>query len=225
MLSLYCVTEGSCELTDLRGAHGERLRPLPFDGVTAVVGESRDGAPAPSVAALRGHDELLRRLAARCRSVVPMRFGQHYVDEHELAQRLLPQCARMSKLLQHVAGCVQMAVRVHGGGPGLAAAVEGEEPARPGTRYLLARRGAAAAVLDPLRARTRAWVRDELLERSRDEPEAATLYQLIPSAHLDRWRAVVAAYPAPASTASAAHPSGSKSPKSNRSTKSSNRAT
>jgi hypothetical protein len=128
----------------------EGLRLVRCGEVSAVVGESEPVPVTPE--ALAAHDAVVRRLADRFESLLPVRFGERIKDEIELAKLLGPREAQLSEALERVRGCAQMTLRVFGD-PEPAPAVD---QGGPGTRYLETRRRARSlpeikSLLDILR--------------------------------------------------------------------------
>ena len=78
-----------------------------------VVGRM-DEAPAADAAALRGHDAVVRRIAATVDAILPMRFGSVAPDEDTAARLFAPRAIELAGRLVHVRGHEQMTLRVFG---------------------------------------------------------------------------------------------------------------
>jgi hypothetical protein len=165
------------------GLKDEPLRFVPVAGVLAAVGDMA-AAPAVSPTTLRGHDAVVRRLAAAVDAILPVRFGTLLDGERALTEAIGVRAPRLREALALVTGREQMTLRVFGT---VAPATEVEAaPADlgPGARYLharqrQARRDADVPELAPLRPRLSALVRAEHAQRHDAPPLLASVYHLI----------------------------------------------
>ena len=72
--------------------------------IDAVVGRE----PVDAV----GHGLAVESLMGRCRSVLPVRFGERFPDEEALRRAVEPRVAELEQRLDELAGCVEIGVRV-----------------------------------------------------------------------------------------------------------------
>jgi hypothetical protein len=76
--------------------------------------------PHGSVAAVTGQDEVdplrhglvVERLLDEAEAVLPVRFGERFATEDELAAAIVPRLEALERQLDHVAGCVEVGVRI-----------------------------------------------------------------------------------------------------------------
>jgi hypothetical protein len=76
--------------------------------------------PHGSVAAVAGQDEVdplrhglvVERLLDEAEAVLPVRFGERFATEDELAAAIVPRLEALERQLDHVAGCVEVGVRI-----------------------------------------------------------------------------------------------------------------
>jgi hypothetical protein len=174
-----------------RGLAGEAVRVVPCAGLHAAVGRL-DAAPDATADALRAHDAVVRRLAARAGALLPARFGSLVEDEAALARVVAPLAVGLGEALALVAGREQMTLRV------LGEASPGREPldapAGPGTRYLLRAAGRfALRELDPVRAALSGRVVAERVEPHARPPLLASVHHLIPRGEARGYEAAVRA--------------------------------
>lgn len=181
---LYAVVGAGARSPSFAGAFGEPLALVSSGNVQAVVG-ARAEVPAVTRESLAGHDRVVRALGAEG-AALPARFGQ-VLDDDALAEALRARGETLAEALALVDGCVQMTLRVAlESGPN-----EGEGRARPtsGRAYLEERRAlrsppelaAFQRALSPL-------ARAEKTQVTRAPRVLASLYQLVPKAHVDEWR-------------------------------------
>lgn len=97
MTHLYAFVRGPREL---EGEFETRV----FGGVVAVLGA---GEPDPL-----HHGLVVESLLARADAVLPVRFGERFEAEDELAAAIAPRLEALEAQLDHVAGCVEVGVRV-----------------------------------------------------------------------------------------------------------------
>lgn len=211
MIYLYGLA-GDAEALELgTGASGEPLRALACGELVAIVGEP-PLAPPVNAATLAAHDQAVRRAAARVPAFLPARFGQVFPTAPELARAIAVEAEGLSRALDLVRGCAQMTLRlfqqVSGAGEqpaAIAPATGGPEPdapaAGPGTRFLGARRAAAAAAaslpeLEPARRALAPFIRAERVRRSTATGFVGTAYHLVATADVAGYLAVARSLPA-----------------------------
>ena len=191
---LYAIV-GSVPVAPLGvGLAGEPLSFVAEGDVVAVVGETED-PPLATPDAIRGHDEIVRRLAEFSEAILPARFGT-VQDAPVLMEWLAATAMGLGEALRLVAGREQMTLHVYDmGGPDMAphtpppSAHPGEPGARlealgPGARYLAERRRhwrqkERVPELEPLRPRLDALVTAERVELRTTPPLRASVYHLI----------------------------------------------
>jgi hypothetical protein len=149
-------------------------------------------APAPSPAALRGHDATVRRLAATTAAVLPVRFGTLVADAGELGRCVRPRARELRAALALVAGREQMTLRVYGAPAVVAGLRRASGSGGRGTRYL-ERQARAAAVpeLDPVRPALAGLVRAERAARGGPPPLLACVYHLVDRGQGPAYRAAL----------------------------------
>ncbi len=189
-LYIYAVAEigDGADLGD--GLAGEALAVVRSGAVAAVIGHMAQ-APEPAADTLRAHDDVVRRLAARCRAVLPARFGSLAPDEAALRAALADRAAEYAASLERVRDREQMTVRIFaatGAGTEAARAAEGTSggipaSAGPGARYLAARAQEAGASgipgLQALLDRLAPVVAAQIIERHDAAPLVASVYHLV----------------------------------------------
>lgn len=116
MIHLYAFARGLRELE-------EGLEARPFGRVVAVIGASE---PDPLQ-----HGLVVERLIDRTEAVLPVRFGQRFESGDDLAGAIAPRLEALERQLDHVAGCVEVGVRIVPRGE----AADGED----GAAYMRAR--------------------------------------------------------------------------------------
>ena len=97
MIHLYAFARGLRELD-------AGLESRPFGRVLAVVGADE---PDP----LR-HGLVVERLLDHADAVLPVRFGERFADDDDLSAAVAPRLEALERQLDHVAGCVEVGVRV-----------------------------------------------------------------------------------------------------------------
>jgi gas vesicle protein GvpL/GvpF len=97
VIHLYAFVQGVRELET-------GLHPRPFGSVAAVVGPEESDP-------LR-HGLVVEGLLDRADAVLPVRFGERFVDDAELAAAVMPRLEALERQLGHVAGCVEVGVRI-----------------------------------------------------------------------------------------------------------------
>lgn len=160
-----------------RGAAGEPLRAFRLrHGLVAIAGEVAHPL-AGTVAVLRAHDRVVRRLVTRLGGLVPARFGGAVEGPRALRDAVAGREAALERALLELHGKVQMTARgvSTGTGPRLPPL-----PRSPGARHLakLARR-ISVPELVAVRDDYGRYVHRELLERSGTPPLAWTAHHLV----------------------------------------------
>jgi hypothetical protein len=97
VIHLYAFVRGLRELENGLEAH-------PFGEVVAVT---RADEPDP----LR-HGLAVESLLERADAVLPVRFGERFATGDELAAAVRPRLEALERQLEHVAGCVEVGIRV-----------------------------------------------------------------------------------------------------------------
>jgi hypothetical protein len=97
MIHLYAFVRGLRELE-------VGLKARPFGSVMAVVG---GGEPDPLQ-----HGLVVESLLDQADAVLPVRFGERFETHDELAAAIAPQLEALEAQLDHVAGCVEVGVRI-----------------------------------------------------------------------------------------------------------------
>ncbi|HXG15490.1 MAG TPA: GvpL/GvpF family gas vesicle protein [Calidithermus sp.] len=193
-LWVYAVVRGRRARAGLGvGLAGERLRAVEVAGLHVVVGPVRRH-PRPSVAALRRHDRIVRRLVSTWNAVLPVRFGTVLSGPHDLVAAVALHGPALRRALALVRGCEQVTLRV-GLSPGVPAprpAGDGVHGPGPGARYLAGRlRAREVPELAPLRRALGPLVRAERVERHAGPPWLASVYHLVPHGRRPRYLAAV----------------------------------
>jgi hypothetical protein len=166
------------------GLADEPLRLVRCGPIVATAGEMTV-SPALTPAALRGHDAVVRRLAALADAILPARFGALATGEADLCARLTQGADGLREALVRVAGREQMILRVSRASPGTAVPPTEElaaAPGGPGARYLAERARAqrsAEDALAPLRPVLDRFVTAERVERHETPPLVASVYHLL----------------------------------------------
>jgi hypothetical protein len=184
-LYLYAVLGAAPTAPRGAGLAGESLRTIACGAVVAAVGEVTE-APAVSPESLRGHDDVVRRLARSVDALLPARFGALAADDRVLCERLARAAGDLREALARVRGREQMILRVFADGEGAARApeIDAGVAASPGTRYLAERARAQRAAtevgeLAPLRPVLARFVVAERVERHSTPPLIASVYHLV----------------------------------------------
>ena len=194
--------------TGIRAAGGGSVRPVNARGTAAVVADCQ-GPLAPTVAALRGHDRVVRRIAKVAPAILPVRFGTLIDSEQSLIKLLDAWSEELQKALTLVDRHCQMTLRLFAPDGAVAVAREVDSAAlidaasleagdaetgtRPGTRYLTHRARAHAAAqaapeLEPLRESLTPIVAAERITRHAQGPLILTAYHLIPRPAVTAYR-------------------------------------
>ena len=183
------------------GLAGEPLSFVAARDVVAVVGDMED-PPLATPDAIRGHDEVVRRLAEFSEAILPARFGT-VQDASALMEWLAATAMELGEALRLVAGREQMTLHVFQEAP-LAGDVEasderaGDPALGPGARYLAERRRhwqqkERVPELEPLRPRLDALVTAERVELRATPPLRASVYHLIERGRSAEYRDAVEA--------------------------------
>ena len=200
LLYLYAILGAPPEGPLPHGVAGELIRLVDCGEVLAAAGEV-PAAPAVEAAALRRHDDAVRRLAAATPAVLPARFGSVVADEPALVERLAPAAAALREALAVVAGREQMTLRIFSPAAdrGRAAGeAETEDHLGPGTAYLRSRLREwmgeqRVAELEPLRPVLERFVLAERVERHQTPPLVASIYHLVTRGEAARYTTTVEA--------------------------------
>jgi hypothetical protein len=80
------------------------LEARPFGGLGAVTGAAQ---PDPLQ-----HGLVVERLLDHADAVLPVRFGERFETEDDLAAAIAPRLEALERQLDHVAGCVEVGVRI-----------------------------------------------------------------------------------------------------------------
>lgn len=116
MIYLYAFVQGLRELEP-------GLEARPFGTLLAVTGEEE---PDPLRFGL-----VVERLRESVDSVLPVRFGEGFAGEEELSAAVAPRLEALEHRLAHVAGCVEVGVRI--------VPIAAREDAPDGAGYMAAR--------------------------------------------------------------------------------------
>lgn len=112
-LYLYAVVDGLPALPRARGVTPGPLRQVKAGRLLVVAGAVPGGfVPAASLASLKAHDRVVRRLWSSARAVVPFRFGAVVESQAELRRLLRPGQEPLRQALALARGRAQMALRL-----------------------------------------------------------------------------------------------------------------
>jgi gas vesicle protein GvpL/GvpF len=169
-----------------RGVAEERPRLVARGRLGAIVGGVA-AVPAPSDAAVRKHDAIVRHASRRWTATLPVRFGTVVEDERALWKLLASRSSALRRRLERVRGRVQMTVRIFGAATASTAARQddGRRPDdRPGTTYLKRAsadevRARALPQFDPVRVALRGIVHEERVAPHASPPLVASVFHLI----------------------------------------------
>jgi Gas vesicle synthesis protein GvpL/GvpF len=197
-ICVHAIVVRSTRLPRLPGAPGRPLRLVRGTGAAAVVSEVV-AAWAPTPAALRAHDRIVRQIARRLPAVLPVRFGSTFADDRDVARALGSERADWRKALRDVTCREQMTLRLFGEGVAAAAtaAPRRRRTARSGTAYLRERaealaRSQRAPELDPLRPLLGPLVAAERVRRHDRGPLILTAHHLIARGRAAAYRRALA---------------------------------
>lgn len=148
MIYLYAITEPLAQAPRCAGLGDAEVLVSHASGVAGLYSKHDLGDVRPEPEALWRHEQVVEA-AMQAGSTLPVRFGTTFADEGALESSLHREGERLSRRLDGVRGCVELAVRV-----GLAEPPAPDQPAEGGRAYVEAK-------LDRLR-RQQAIVRDTL---------------------------------------------------------------
>jgi Gas vesicle synthesis protein GvpL/GvpF len=97
MIHLYAFVRGIRELE-------AGLETRPFGRVLAVTGAEQPDS--------LGHGLVVESLLDEADAVLPVRFGERFATEDDLAAAVAPRLEALERQLDHVAGCVEVGVRI-----------------------------------------------------------------------------------------------------------------
>jgi Gas vesicle synthesis protein GvpL/GvpF len=97
VIHLYAFVQGLRELDS-------RFEARPFGSVAAVTGAEE---PNPVSFGL-----VVESLLDKADAVLPVRFGERFADEEDLAAAVAPRLPAIERQLGHVGGCVEVGVRI-----------------------------------------------------------------------------------------------------------------
>jgi Gas vesicle synthesis protein GvpL/GvpF len=187
VIHLYAFTLGQRELPEIDGVDGATLEARPFAPLTAVVSVGA-GSGEVSDDAVR-HGLVVEALLECADSVLPVRFGQQFEDEQELAAAVAERRYALETALADLSGCVEVGVRVlREDGPFPTDAANGTEYMRAVAGRKAATVGLHRALLPHARASLAApssRLRDDTgyLVRREDVPEFALAVDRYVAAH------------------------------------------
>lgn len=187
-LYLYAIVDRRPAASLGRGLARELLSVVRAAGIFVVVG--RAGAAPASAANLRAHDRAVRRIARACSAVLPFRFGSVVADRAALTALLAPIAPHVPGALERVRDSVELTLRIYG------QASPPPRPARgagPGTRFLHARlRQSQVPEIATVTSALAPFVRASRVERHDRPPLIASVYHLVRSTDVRRYRAALA---------------------------------
>jgi hypothetical protein len=185
VIVLHAIVRSPADAPD--GAHA-----LAIGGVAAVVTRPSELSP-PEPEALWAHERLVESIASA--AVLPARFGTVVDDEAALHRLLAANEAVLLQALEHVAGCVEVSVRMWARSA-MAVASGGTTSAAvgPGRAYLQERREALhapRAAAEATHARLAEVARDAVERRGARQEVLVGAY-LVPRGDLGAFRDAVA---------------------------------
>lgn len=127
-LHVYALTEPPAELPAAEGIDGARISSITVGEVDVVVSEN--AAVAPSEAAVLAHARVVEQLLERNETVLPVRFGTGFSDEHVLRTQIEERAAPFRDALERLRGRAEIGLRVNRPEAGESSA------ASSGTEYL-----------------------------------------------------------------------------------------
>lgn len=143
MIHLYAFADAGVRLPAVGGVGGSPLG-LHVEGDVAAVVSSAEGAVDRDAAL--AHGRVVEALRETAEAVLPVRFGERFATDGELAAAVAARADELRRRLDHVRGCVEFGVRMQ--------PPEAEEPSRAsGGAYLRARLASvhrAAAIVEQL---------------------------------------------------------------------------
>src|ERR1051325_9682075 len=112
MIHPYAFVRPLERLPDVTGVGGAAIEQLRIDGVAVVHSRGGDRPSADPRADAVAHGRVVEALAAVAASVVPVRFGESFAGEAQLAAAVRERLPGIDEALERVAGCVEIGVRV-----------------------------------------------------------------------------------------------------------------
>jgi len=113
MIHVYAFVERLERLPDVAGIGASPIEQH-GTGVAAIVSRHADVHRGdPRVAAV-AHGRVVEALTGLTQAVLPVRFGETFGDQSELADVMRGREAQIRAALEHVRGCVELGVRVAG---------------------------------------------------------------------------------------------------------------
>ena len=186
MIYLYGITEPGAGTPEMSGLDDETVSLLEAGPVAGLVSSHDRAGFDPDPEALWCHDRVLES-AMEHGPVLPARFGSTFADTQELINLLKREGGRLSRQLERVRGCVELAVRVS------LPVAERPDP-KNGQEYLRARlaeqnesRAAVRLALQPLAEHA---VLSQKNARS-DDGATLTASYLVPAGEVDHFAAEV----------------------------------
>jgi hypothetical protein len=137
---VYAILDCAPSAISTAGICGESLQAKPYGRLYAVTGEIPE-APQTDEANLRGHERVIRELAAQTDAILPARFGSILRDDAMLAARE----AEFLAALDLVRGREQMTLRIYSQQSAAVPEIVDESlrpSLGPGTNYLTAKKRA-----------------------------------------------------------------------------------
>jgi hypothetical protein len=191
MLHPYALVRTPAVVPETAGIDDAPLRAVSLvDPIEAVVTEMA-AEIRPTDEAILAHARVVEAVSDVNDAVLPMRFSRGVVDEDELRRRLGGREHELSDALAHVAGCVEVGLR-------LIAGVDAapQPPPASGREYMERRRGdvsRAEQVAGELSASLAALARDSVSRILAKSDVLLTAAYLVPRAELERFDSAVSA--------------------------------
>ena len=199
-LHIYCIVPAGHPIpADCLGL--DDRRPVAVDaGSLALWATPHDAFIAPSVAALRTHNDVVRAAMTSHITPVPLRFGQWFASRDDAVERVIEDSAKWAALLARFAGRAEYGVRVLRAGPEAERDVHPDSP-KSGKEYMagLARKQAQATsrredgerIASGLTARLEGLAVDERVEYSPAGEVLVTLAHLVAWERADEYHGVI----------------------------------
>jgi hypothetical protein len=202
---LYCFLRATAEPPPhLLGIDGSPVRVADLDGLVAWVSETERPAITATPERARQHDRVVRAALER-QTPLPARFGQIMTDETALGDAVSSRRAAFDAALKHVAGAVEMTVRMLMPSEGKSAGAEpmkhSNKPTTTGRDYLdrvaavqrqernlLAEEG---IVRGRVSSAVGGLVRAESFARAAPGSSMATLSHLVPRENIEAYRSAL----------------------------------
>lgn len=167
---------------------GLALERVKTRGLVGLV-KRASSTPRPTLAALRRHEKLVRRLWEQTDALLPARFGEVFETAAALRRRLSDERPKLLRALEAVKGRAQLTLRLGRDGEPTPS-----PPAATGKAYLLARAERQKLVeLSPIEARVLRFVRASRRRRLDHGPVAAALHHLVDRPDVEAYRAAALA--------------------------------